>query len=239
MLNRGIVIATLFVLPMIQAQDAARKVFEAATIKPNQTGATDNSRGSTGRLKASFTAKILIHHAFGVPENQVVGGPPWIGSESWDITASTGDNTNTSFQNLEPYLQSLLADRFAFRYHRETREVPIYSLVVAKGGVKMKPHEGGPGSSNHGDGVKTIASNQTSTQIATMLSRNVDRVVVDKTNLTGGFDFTLEWVRNPPPDSPEPSIFTAIQDQLGLKLESGKGTAEFIIVDNIERPTPN
>src|SRR6185437_11017499 len=176
MLKRRLIIAALFALLTIHAQDTERKVFDAATIKPNHTGATDNSRGSTGRLTASFTARILIHHAFGLSENQISGGPPWIASESWDITASTGDNTDTTFRNLEPYLQSLLADRFAFRYHRETREVPIYSLVVAKGGLKMKAHEGGPGSSSHGDGMKTTASNLTSTQIVAVLSRNVDRM---------------------------------------------------------------
>jgi uncharacterized protein (TIGR03435 family) len=239
MLNRRIAVAALSALLTIQAQEAGRKVFEAAAIKPNHTGDTDSSRGSPGRLTASFTARALIKNAFGVPDAQIVGGPPWIGSESWDITASTGDDTNTSPKNLEPYLQSLLEDRFAFRYHRETREMPVYSLVVAKGGVKMKAHEGGPGSSSNGNGSKMTATNLTAAQIATRLNRNVDRPVVDNTGLTSGFDFTLEWTRNPSPDSPEPSIFAAIQEQLGLKLEAGKGPADFIVIDNIERPTPN
>jgi uncharacterized protein (TIGR03435 family) len=183
--------------------------------------------------------RALIRHAFGVPDFQISGGPPWIASESWDITASTGNALDTSEKNVAPYLQSLLEDRFGFKYHRETRELPIYSLVVAKGGVKMKPHEGGPGSSSHGNGSKMTASNLTAAQIAVFLNRNVDRPVYDKTGLTGGFDFTLEWARDASPDSPYPSVFVAIQEQLGLKLEAGKGPAEFIAIDAIDRPTPN
>ena len=239
MLPRKAVVGALLALLTIRAQESPRKAFEAAAIKPNITGKTDSYSSTTGRLNGSLSVQALIRHAFDVPDFRISGGPAWIGSESWDITASTGDNTNTSPRNLQPYFLSLLEDRFGFRYHRETHEIPIFSLVVAKNGPKMKAHTEGGGSSSHSDGPKMTAINVSMGSLVTMLDRNVDRPVYDKTGLAGGFDFTLEWTRNPSPDSPQPSIFEALQEQLGLKLEAGRGPAEFIVIDSIERPTPN
>ncbi len=191
MVNRRVVITALSALLTIQAQDTSRKVFEAVAIKPNTNGKTDSSNGSPGRLNASFTVRTLIKHAFGVPETQVVGGPAWIGSESWDIAASTGDNASPQY--MEPYLQSLLADRFGFRYHRETREIPIYSLVVAKNGPKMKVHTEGGGSGMDGTGENgrshLTARNQTMTRFLTYINRNADRPVVDNTGLSDRIRF--------------------------------------------------
>jgi uncharacterized protein (TIGR03435 family) len=174
-------------------------------------------------------------------------------------------HTLTAEQRMQMF-QEVLADQFKLKFHREKRELPVYDLVVAKGGPKMK--EAKPGDI-YPDGLKAKygqnmvitrpgkleAQGGDMTGLALFLSNiHIDREVLDKTGLTGKYDFTLQWTpdqgaspspgvsgvspNNPPPDA-EPSIFTAIQEQLGLKLESSTGPVECFVVDHIERPSEN
>ena len=124
-----------------------------------------------------------------------------------------------------------------------TKEVRVYSLVVAKGGAKLTAHTGEGDSSNrinNGSGKASVNSTNVSmASFAGILAGRLDRVVIDDTGLKGGYDLKLEWAPNPAPDSAEPSLFTALREQLGLKLESAKGPVEIIVIDNIERPSEN
>jgi uncharacterized protein (TIGR03435 family) len=186
---------------------------------------------------------MMIQYAFGVREFQIAGGPGWLTTDRFDIVATTATPGSLNLNELEPYLQSLLADRFRFRYHRETRELQVYSLVVARGGPKLAAHsgEGEPSMSGHdGSGkISKSATNATMARPANTLGGELDRTVIDNTGLKGGYDFKLEWAPNPAADSVEPSLFTALQDQLGLKLESTKGPVEIIVIDSIEKPSEN
>ena len=230
--------------------------FEVASIKPGDPAA----RGMRvriapgGRYTAeNVTAKLLIQQAFNIKEFQISGGPGWIDSERYVIEAKAEGATGR-VDALRPMLQKLLADRFQFVFHRETKEGQVYALVVGKNGPKLKEAAAAspgpqisirPGAiSGQGMGMDMLVN-----QLAQRLGRNV----IDKTGLTGKYDINLEWtpeaaqLRSPgegpeasaPPDQSGPSIFTAVQEQLGLRLESTKGPVEVIVIDRIEKPSEN
>ncbi len=191
------------------------------------------------------------------------GGPAWINSERYDINAKADGNPSKEVMN-GPMLQALLEDRFNLRIHRETKEVPVYALMVAKNGSKLKPFvEGSCGDGQDekprcGLGGVQMAGGNLTLEARKMglaeFAKNVlsvlDRPVVDKTGVTGLFDFHLEFAPDETtPVLPRlkisddaaagPSIFTAIQEQLGLRLEPAKGPGEFLIIDSVERPSEN
>jgi uncharacterized protein (TIGR03435 family) len=161
----------------------------------------------------------------------------------YDIIATTGTTDEVTDERLGLLLQSLLEDRFALKIHRETRESTVYSLVMAKGGPKMTVDSGEGGSSsntNSRDGASTMVAKRTTVdRLASRLERQVGRRVTDNTGLTAAYDFTLTWSQDLNPDSGLPSIFTALQEQLGLRLDSTKGPVDMIVVDSVERPSEN
>ena len=260
--------------------------FEVASIKPNRTSDLRRSfRISPGRFTTTgVTAKSLIAFAYDVKEFQVSGGPGWINSERYDIEAKEEDADIATLQKL-PFdqrgeqlrlrLQSLLADRFKLKLGHETRELPVYALVVAKNGPRLseaKPGDTylngikGPDGRPAGvGGIFSMGPGQVTGQglpisaLVRMLSQQMGRDVLDQTGLKGSYDFSLKWaadqsqlamLKGPeggppptdnaaPPDASGPSIFTAIQEQLGLKLESTKGPVEILVVDQIEKPSEN
>jgi len=244
---------------------AQSKKFDVASIKPNAE--KDNRfmmpggpQGGTYRA-TGVTLKMLIMYAYGVPAAfQVSGGPSWIGTERWDIQAKVEEETPPRDRFLQ-LLRALLEDRFQLKVRRETKEMPVYELAVAKSGSKLKPHSGDPpkpedrlrvgfGSMRFQDcGLGLLAY---------QLSLQLGRKVTDKTGLTGQYDFTLEWapepgqgglesiglppdpsLKFPPTDPNRPSIFTAIQELLGLRLDSEKGPVDMIVIDSVERPSEN
>ncbi len=167
------------------------------------------------------------------------GGPAWVAADGYDVDATYPVNTPTD--QVELMLQTLLADRFQLKVHREEREVPVYALVPAKGGTKLSasPPEG-KFSSKTGRGHLDLQHASTTT-LSRFLANLTDRPVFDTTEVKGLFDITLYWT----PDSNQlgadsgPSIYTAIQEQLGLRLEPRKSPFEFIVIDHIERPSEN
>jgi uncharacterized protein (TIGR03435 family) len=225
---------------------AQAQKFEVASIKPNHSGSGssgDNTSG--GRLTVqNDSVKELMQLAFGVKDFQIEGGPGWIATERYDIVATTGKTGDLTDAELRPMLQALLADRFALKFHRETQQVTVYSLVVAKNGPKLTEHAGGGSSSNSntngGAEKRTMTvSNGTMPRLAKNLERQVGRIVNDNTGLTGAYDYKLEWAPDQSPDTSLPSIFTALQEQLGLRLDSGKGPAETIVIDGVEKASEN
>jgi len=236
------------------------KGFDVASIKPNFSGSDTffMSPPSHGRFSATnVTLMRLITTAYRLQNAQVISGPGWLTSARYDVAAKGAENaTNAEVLSM---LQPLLADRFKLAVHRETRELPIYALVIAKNGPKLgKPEEGScaealkaskPCGSLAEFKNGMAADNISLPTIASTLGRILgDRPVVDRTGLTGKFDIHLMWTdgSRKPADSegasnleaPD-SVFVALQEQAGLKLEATKGPVEVLIVDHVERPSEN
>jgi uncharacterized protein (TIGR03435 family) len=239
-----------------QAQTpSAPKPFDVAAIKPNQSGSNNVSMGTShGRLTASnVTVRTLILKAFQLTDVQLSGGPNWINTERFDVSAKTADQS-ISDDNLWLSLQPLLIDRFRLKFHRETRQQPVLSLVAAKVKPEFAPHAGtqmpSMRISNNGGKASLDARNMSMAKFASTLAGFTSHVVVDNTRLNGGFDFKLEWAQDRPEESTlsnieeslgmtGPSLYTALQEQLGLKLQRATGPVETIVVDAIDRPTQN
>lgn len=262
--------------------------FEVAAIKPCKSEVVpEGARGggreslSPGRLNLECrTVKGLIQMAYVLFANghvnpralvPVEGGAAWINSERYTIDAKT-EGTPSHGTMHGPMLQALLEDRFHLQIHRETREIPVYLLTVAKGGLKLKPFQ--PGSCTPIDfdfffskfpppdlpelpaGQKYCLNRGTSKGLNNLVEAEgmsldafaqaylggLDRPVINKTGIAGLFDFRLEFAPDEAAsDDPAgaPSMFTALQQQLGLRLETGKGPGEFLVIDRVERPSGN
>jgi len=294
----AIVVAPLVLRPL----DAQSAGFEVASVKPSNPnptgplGAVPFVLPALGRLTAqNVTLRMLIMAAYQKQPFEIVGGPPWWNSEKFDINARAEDATQTTDQMLG-LLKTLLADRFKLMVHTETREVPIYALVLARGdgklGAKLKPSadncpdfkvqqqqqleaiaKGGlgalaamrpaPGETKPCSilpmpptpgGIGMKASGQSLATLTLLLTQLAGRPVVDKTGLTGLYDFELVidmqtlmrvyqelGVNLPmPPNLPEgPSLMTQLEEELGLKLDSQRGAGEVLVIDAAELPTPD
>jgi uncharacterized protein (TIGR03435 family) len=194
--------------------------------------------------------------AFGIHVRQIVGAPAWFDSEKYDLLATPDVEGQPNHDQIRGMMQKLLADRFQLKFHRDKKELAVYAIVVAKGGPKLTKSESDsqlPGLFFRGLG-NLPARNATMGEFAGLLQSAVlDKPVVDQTGLAGRFDFTLKWTPDefqfgglgikPPapadnPDAP-PDLFTAMQQQLGLKLESTKAPAEVFVIDHVEKPSEN
>jgi uncharacterized protein (TIGR03435 family) len=240
--------AIFAVLPAIYAQ-ADRPSFDVASVKLHKGVITYSAdpavHGRTVTGTAS-TLRDLIEYAYAFRSDQISGEPAWALSDYYDLDAKAdGEGTLTTAQS-RLMVQTLLADRFQLRVHRETQEVSIYALVVAKGGPKFKASPSGAtgGSSvRAGDkGIHMEAKRGSMEQLARQLSNTAGRPVMDRTGLTGSYAYTLDWFpedRATSPDPDAPSMFAALQEQLGLRLESTKGPMERLVIDHVEKPSEN
>jgi uncharacterized protein (TIGR03435 family) len=274
------------------AAPAAIPAFEVATIKPGS---------DTGRVMVMFTQdglsisgvpmQMILREAFRTEDDHVFGAPSWVKSTRYDIEAKVSAEDAPKLKGIKreqrmEMLLSLLVERFNLKYHHETRELTTYSLVVAKGGVRMKesaPSDPGPKDAPKDAGAKDapkeisadspkappkggmlrmmgpghIESEGTPTQfLAHLLSQQLGKTVVDKTGLTERYDYTLQWTPDDAtpmagdagggpghdenaPQAGGPSLFTAIEEQLGLKIESTKGPVDVIVIDHLDSPSAN
>jgi len=234
----------------LAAQSVAALSFEAASIKPASPDATDfgvDTDPGLLRVEAQ-TLRDMVRIAYGVSDSQVVGGPKWANSDRFDITGRA--NGPAGNRDLLAMLQTLLADRFKLTIHRETKTAQGYALAVAKGGVKMQKSESTE-SNSHGGRGRIDAQGFSMPKLAERLSRVMRSPVEDATETPGGFNFSLIWNPDDPStrplsadrpateDSNAPSIFTALQEQLGLKLEARKVTMEVLVIDRAEKPGEN
>jgi uncharacterized protein (TIGR03435 family) len=272
----------------VAAAQSPAPAFEVVSIKPNHgdDGRVMFRMAPGGRFEATnVSVKFLLQEAYGVKDSQISGAPGWVSTERYNVEAKPEDTPADQERKLGPdegraklmlMLQGMLADRFKLKLHHDTKELPMFALVVAKNGPKF--HEttapamdpatsvplSGPGAPMSrgqirmmGRGDLTVTGVALS-QFAEALSRQVGQLVVDKTGLKGDYDFTLKWTPDegqgqmfrgagepprdgapPPPDAAGPSIFTALQEQLGLRLESEKGPVDTIVIDHVERPSEN
>jgi uncharacterized protein (TIGR03435 family) len=231
--------------------------FEIVSIKPDKSGNPGALMQNLpdGFRWTNFPVSTWIRSAYDViMDSQVVGLPGWATSETYDIEAKTDAETAEAWKKLnykerwkleQPMLQSLLADRCQLKMHRETRDLPVYDLVIAKGGLKMKEAPGDTYDSESMGPGKITAHGISTDSLVYGLSGTVGRIIVDKTGLgEKKFDFELKWTpddRRAADNAADagPSIFTALEEQLGLKLVPSKGPVEVFVIDHIEKPSPN
>jgi len=218
-------------------------VFEVASIHPNLSGSDGSviDLPESGRLRVTnATLKTLIRFAYLIQNDQIVGGPKWLDSDRYDIEAKTARPISES---QEPALmQNLLADRFRLRVHRERRELTVYDLMQAKSGPLFKESTSASSSihTNRGPGKSRISVTRiTLDQVAGMVGKQMGRIIQNKTGLRGYYDLTLEWDPDQTADSTVPSIFSALQEQLGLRLESQKGMVDVLAIDSAEKASKN
>jgi uncharacterized protein (TIGR03435 family) len=234
-------------------------VFEVATIKPSDPDKPGQSilvgRGGPNFLTTTNTTlNDLITFAYGIHVRQITSGPGWMETEKYDITAKPDREGIPNATQLRTMMQKLLADRFALSFHRDKKDISAYEITVGKTGPKLAKNDTGgilPGFGGRGPGSVGVR-NSTMTEFADFLqARIVDRPVVDQTALQGRFDFTLTWrpdqLAAPGPNAPPPpadlesrsDLFTAIQEQLGLKLEAAKAPVEVLVIDKVQKPSDN
>jgi len=228
------------------AAQTSPPAFEVASIKPHRTGGdrSDTNVLPGGRFTGSnMSVRKMIRIALGVEDNLMTGAPAWIDSESYDIDARTAGAAAITPELLQPLILALLEDRFQFRFHRETRELPMLFLEVARNGPKLKPADAAPepSMSNNLRGTKADlkAVKMSMPGLASFLTRQTGRAVEDRTGIKGEFDVELVWDKDETPDSAGPSLFAALQEQLGLKVNAGKGPVSTLVIDRIERASEN
>ncbi len=220
--------------------------FEATAIHPDTVGASPGTgfdfNGTTLRV-TNATVQYLIRSAYRVQADQVVGGPAWLDSDRYDIDAKTGGTEKISPEQFRAMLQNLLADRFGFRAHRETRQMTAFVLVADKGGTKLREDTEGGGNrlnTDRASGKAVLTGTGVSMeQLSGYIGDKLSRVVIDKTELKGVYDFTLEWDPEQAPGETGPSMFTGLREQLGLRLESQKTPVDVLVIDSVGRPSEN
>jgi uncharacterized protein (TIGR03435 family) len=246
-------VASLLVIvsATVYAQPAATPRFEVASVRPSRADQSNGPSGghsTRGRLAMNnVTLKRCIMGAYGIGPNQILGGPPWLDSDHYEIIAKA-DQPVDDDAILMAMLQTLLAERFKLAIHRETKTIQALVLEVARNGPKLEKADGGESTTNSGRG-RIDARNTTMDRFAEVLSRQMDLPVVNRTGLEGAFNLKLEWT----PESVKPvklgadgaameggvSIFKAIQEQIGLRLQSRKAPIEMLVIDHAERPSEN
>ena len=234
-----------------------RPTFEVASIKPTKPG----TRGGGMRVMPGgqefktegVSLRFMIAFMYWVPTRHVTGGPAWLDTDLWDISAKA-DHPH-DLEDLREMFRNLLTDDFKLQFRKDVKEGPVYALTVDKSGLKMKPDtdpwdfevsvKGGPGGVTIG---KRVSLQRLCWQLQTILQQD-ERPVIDRTGLPGYYDFTLSFLPELPPGfdkeklPPEmldrPSIFDAVKQQLGLKLEAQKGPMEYYVIERAEKPQEN
>jgi uncharacterized protein (TIGR03435 family) len=249
----------LLLAGLVYAQDKPpRLTFDVASVKPSKPGGRGGAMkvlpGGQQYVAQNFPLRLMIARMHLVPARQVTGGPGWMDSELWDIQAKADRPGYTREQMLE-MLGNLLEDDFKLKLRKDAKEGPVFALTMDKSGLKMRvnespedfeiPIQGGPGGITVG---KRVAMDRLCFQLGSFL-QNDGRPVIDRTGLTGYYDFTLSFLPELPPGfekeklAPDvqarPSLFDAVRSQLGLKLEATKGPVEYYVVEHIEKPAGN
>jgi uncharacterized protein (TIGR03435 family) len=266
------------VLTLAAQAAPAPATFEVASVKPHDPAnpRTMMVADASGRFTAvGIPVVMLIRTTFGLQDDQVVGGPEWVRSARFDITAKAADGTLPTA--IGPMLQALLADRFQLTSHRETRELPVFAVVKARGDGQLGPRltanvctwdftrspappkPGETRCGNISEGFGRMSLNAMPIPVFLQyLAPKVNRVLVDRTGLTGNFDIELQWTPDNLPPRPAgapadqpiringqdvdpggPSLFTAMQEQLGLKLEGTRAPVDVLVIDRLEQPSPD
>ena len=227
----------------VSGQPVAAPAFEVASIRPSRPQHLNHMSSRTsvsdGRLLCTnVSLRDIVKQAYKVQDDQI-SGPDWIRVERFDILAKIP--AEAPRVQVPLMLQALIAARFRLVFHRETKELPVYSLTVSKNGPKLQRADSSNGithnsgrSGNHATGKVTME------RLADFLSQRIGRTVLDKTGLEGAFEIVLDWSADTDDTASGPSLFTAVQEQLGLKLSAQKGPVEILVIDSVNKvPTEN
>ena len=236
----------------------ARPSFDVVSVKPIETNSHSSTvHGGPDGMMLGGALRRMILYAYNLHDFQLMGGPDWIATSTWEVHGKDDapDPDASKLNEAErkalnerrmQQVQSLLMDRFKFKCHMTTKELPIYELVVAKGGMKLKETAADQAKrdstsiNGHGQQMHATATGLSTERIAALLGSEVDRLVVDKTGLTGRYDLTLDWVHDAQEESADmasgPTLFTALEEQLGLKLQPAKGPVPVLVIDSAEKP---
>jgi len=225
--------------------------FEVATVKPSgpdERGSAIHTEGRRLVIKNDTLNTVLLF-AYGMHAKQLVDAPAWFATDRYDVDGGLDTEGQPSLKQMQRIVQKLLTDRFQLKFHRETRELAVYALTVAKDGPRLAKSSGDPNAlgdesdQSHGAQITQSITNFSMTEFALILQFFTDRPVVDQTGLAGKWNFKWTWTADesrvsPDADAP-PGMFSAIQEQLGLKLEAVKAPADVYVIDHIERPSAN
>ena len=228
--------------------------WDVVSVKARDPNANSNSE-STGMEGRQFTmvnrtVRTMLLSAYGLHKSQIVGGPGWIEQDRWDVQGVPDVPGHPNQKQAQILTRKLLEERFGLKVHKETKEMAVYAISVAKGGEKMARSVGDPNggpdenvSLNGGGRLTMRMTNESMGEFAPDLGDFLDRPAVDQTGLTGRYDFQLKWTADeskaPSDGSAPPGLFTAIQQQLGLKLEPAKAPMDVLVVDAVQRPSAN
>jgi len=231
----------------------AQTEFEVASVKPNTSLSTDSNfnRMPGGGISAiNVTLRDLITFAYDIRDYQLSGGPNWLGKDRYDLVAKSNHDDpagpqapfEEAFRLIRLKMRALLADRFKLAIHTETREMPVYALVIAKNGPQLEESKS-QDLTIHGQTGHLVCKKISMKAFAERaLSNRMGRTVVDKTGLSGEFDFEVKYLEDrgaASSDASGPDFLTAMQEQLGLKLEPQKGPVEVTVVDRAEKASAN
>jgi uncharacterized protein (TIGR03435 family) len=280
----GATVLALSIAAGAQTQSAAPAAptpkwsYDVVSIKPNKSDSYNTRMMFQGDNASAENARILdvISQAYGIKTDLISGMPGWTNDAHYDIAAKMTPDDAVTFNKLsradrgaanQTMMQAMLADRSKLKAHIETKELPVFELVLSKGGPKLKPAvfspddpnaPKGPDGKPRPGGMMRVGMGTLDAQgvkvaaMTNLLSNMVHRTVIDKTGLTGTYDFSLKFAMDrdsmpmlppglnlPPPSSDDPTIFAALEEQLGLKLVPGKGPVDTLVIDHIEQPTEN
>jgi uncharacterized protein (TIGR03435 family) len=230
-------------------QGESKPTFEVASVKPNKSGSLSSGTSTrNGQLTATnVTLRQMIRNAYNLQDFQIAGGPDWVDADRFDIIAKVEGEPAGPEQKL--MMRALLAERFGLVTHPDTKEMPVYNLVLAKpdgklgAGLRRVDCAKDPCGSTRNGRTSNLAvltaKGRTMGDFAQTLSSIVAKIVIDKTVLDGPYDIDLTWSTDQTADTTRPSIFTALQEHLGLKLESARGAVDVLVIDHVEHPTPD
>lgn len=231
-------------LTAIDCAAQSQPAFEVVSIHRNLQGGDDRVDITPGRVTINNASlRTLIRNGYDIQNFQFAGGPSWVDSDTYTISAIIANHAEVTQDQYRALIRAMLADRFQLKVHWETRQGDIYALVVAKSGPKLKVSDASaqPGLNTNiaGHLGRMVGVNVPVFYLSTVLGNKLSHPVIDKTGLPGKYDWTLVWDPDPSADSTEPSIFTAVQEQLGLKLDAQKGPVKMLVIDSVERPSEN
>ncbi len=225
--------------------------WEVATIKPTDPAIRRDNIAIQGRhfVIENHTVEDMVTFAYGIQQQQVQGGPAWFSSDKYDVDGVPDVEGQPNRRQMQMLVQKLLADRFGLVFHREKKEMGVYVITVSKAGQKMTKSLGDPNGlpnqSGNGDANGRVDryTNVTMGDFAFILQFFLNKPVVDQTGLAGRYDFVLKWTRDDANVSDVatayPGIFTAIEEEIGLKLEPTRAPVDVVVVDKVERPSEN
>jgi uncharacterized protein (TIGR03435 family) len=227
--------------------------WEVVSVKAHDPNDPNNAQAMTTKGRQVIISNRplvgMLLFAYGMHKKEIAGAPGWMETERWDVEGLPDVPGEPSLKQMQSLIRKLLEERFGLKVHKESKELAVYAITVAKGGEKLTTSGGDPNGTpfeneNSNGGVVTMRmTNMSMVEFAPDLGYFLDRPAVDQTHLTGRYDFQLKWTADeskaPPDGTAPPGMFTAIQEQLGLKLEPAKAPVDVLVIDKVERPSAN